>query len=432
MARRATVVVPTHNEEGCIARLTESLLLDVFPMAHGWQLSLLVVDGHSTDRTVEIVEKLQRSHEGLFLIVEERKEGIGAAYVKGFTFAIEKLHAEVVIEFDGDLQHPPSSVLGLLGKIDQGYDYVVGSRRMKPGGNPPRWGLRRRFLSNVGGRVARFVLFFPFREFFAVTDPTSGLKASRVKGFLDQIDYHNLITHGFGYKLELLARMLAQGARYTEIPLRFGLRESGESKITKQTAKEIMLAVVALRIRDERTARFLKFCLVGFAGFLINAAMLELFRKLNVTSWISRSLVGQELSRAFTFMKERSAWAAALSAEAAIVSNFIFNNAWTFSGQRGTSRSILKTLGRFALFNVTSLGAIVIQFVCVGLAVWLFGDRLGVRQAALIGSILLLVVPYDWVMYNVVIWRKENRSTRPRFVRALSVRQGSAHEREGN
>jgi dolichol-phosphate mannosyltransferase len=234
------------------------------------------------------------------------------------------------------------------------------------------------------------------------------LKASRAKGFLDQIDYHNLIIYGFGYKLELLTRMLALGARYAEIPLRFGIRESGESKITKQTPKEIMLTVIALRIRDKRTAKFIKFGIVGFLGFVINAVMLELFRKLNITSSISRSLIGYDLSKALTFMKERSAWAAALAAETAIISNFILNNAWTFSRQRGTFRSISKTFGRFALFNLTSFGAIIIRFVCVGLAVLFFGDKLGIRQGLLIGAILLLVVPYNWTMYNVLVWRRSS------------------------
>jgi dolichol-phosphate mannosyltransferase len=136
MARYATIVVPTYNEEGAIATLIESSLLEVFPSAHGWLLSLLIIDGHSTDRTVEIVEKLKRELDSLFLIAEERKEEIGAAYVKGFTYAIEKLDAEVVIEFDGDLQHPAGAILELLNKIDEGYDYVVGSRKVKPGGCP--------------------------------------------------------------------------------------------------------------------------------------------------------------------------------------------------------------------------------------------------------------------------------------------------------
>jgi dolichol-phosphate mannosyltransferase len=323
MLRYATIVVPTYNEEGAIETLIKSLLLEVFPSARGWLLSLLIVDGRSEDRTVEIVEKLKREFDSLFLFVEEKKEGIGAAYVKGFTYAIDKLNAEVVIEFDGDLQHPPSAVLELLQKINEGYDYVVGSRKIKSGGYPQNWGFKRQFLSRVGGIIARIVLFFPFKEFFMVTDPTSGLKATRVKGFLNQIDYHNLINYGFSYKLELLIRILAQGAKYSEIPLRFGIRVSGESKITKQTVKEIMLAVIALRIKDEKTVKFIKFCIVGLLGFVINSVMLEIFRKLNITSSLSRSLIGYDLSKALTFMKERSAWAAALAAEAAIISNFI-------------------------------------------------------------------------------------------------------------
>ncbi len=67
----------------------------------------------------------QKQYHGLDLLVEEKKEGIGAAYVKGFRRAMRKLKADVIIDFDGDFQHPPETIAALLGEIDKGADYVL-------------------------------------------------------------------------------------------------------------------------------------------------------------------------------------------------------------------------------------------------------------------------------------------------------------------
>ena len=75
--------------------------------------------------------------------------------------------------------------------------------------------------------MARFILFFPFKNFFKITDPTTGLKASRVKGFVDKMDMDNLYSKKFGYKLEFLFKMVLLGAKIKEIPLKFGRRTLG-------------------------------------------------------------------------------------------------------------------------------------------------------------------------------------------------------------
>jgi dolichol-phosphate mannosyltransferase len=90
----------------------------------------------------------------------------------------------------------------LLQKIDAGADVVLGSRRMPGGSYPSGWGFRRLFLSRVGGFVARFLLLFRSEAFLRVSDPTTGLKATRVAGFLDRMDFDSFYTRGFGYKLD--------------------------------------------------------------------------------------------------------------------------------------------------------------------------------------------------------------------------------------
>jgi glycosyltransferase involved in cell wall biosynthesis len=268
--KTACVIVPTYNEADSIGQLIDALCADLFPGIRDWTLQLLIVDGHSPDGTAEVVRGRQGRFSSLHLLSEPSKRGIGAAYILGFEQAIKQLDADVVIEFDGDLQHPPETIPLMLRAIDAGYDYILGSRRIPGGGYPAGWSFYRNLLSRGGGWVARLLLFFPTRAYRRVTDPTTGLKATRVAGLLDHFNWGCIRSLGFGYKIELLYHFARQGARISEVPLRFGLRVAGESKITSQTPREIFGTALRLRAEDARTNVLLAALLARIASYLLD------------------------------------------------------------------------------------------------------------------------------------------------------------------
>src|SRR3989344_7278890 len=298
------VVIPTYNEVDSIGEMIDYLFKTTFPGISNWDCQLLVVDDTSPDGTYKVVQEKQKKYKKLHLYLNKQKAGIGTSYVAGFKYAMKELKADVIIEFDGDFQHPPETIPVMLKEIKNGYDYVLGSRKIKGGSNPKGWGFKRVFFSEFGGFTARFILFFPFKNFFAITDPTGGLKASRVKGFVDTMDLDHLYSRSFAYKLEFLYKMIHLKAKIKEIPLEFGLRESGASKIEPQTAKEILLTVIKLRWFDPFTQKFLKFGTVGFIGYVVNAVGLAIVFNLSRIEWLP--------------------WLA--STEIAIISNIISNN----------------------------------------------------------------------------------------------------------
>lgn len=377
----AVVVIPTYNEAGTIGKMIDTLCREIFPKIKDWDCKLLVVDDTSPDGTYKIVAKKQSRYSNLELLINPTKGGIGNAYVKGFRFATEVLKADVVIEFDADFQHPPKDIPVLLREIKKGNDYVLGSRKIKGGSNPRGWGFKRVFFSEMGGLVARFILFFPGKNFFKITDPTTGLKASRVKGFVDSMDMDHLYSRSFGYKLEFLYQMVSLGAKVKEIPLRFGLRAKGESKIEPQTAKDVFRSAFLLRWHDPTTRKFFKFGTVGFIGYLVNAIGLSIFFNLTQTEWL--------------------AWL--ISTELAIISNFTWNNLWTFKSEK--FNGVVTIIKKFLQFNLTSAGALLIQTITgAGLVALTHLDR----QILLPFIIVLLVLPYNWLMYNLVIWKKKS------------------------
>ena len=397
----AVIVIPTYNEADNVGRMIEYLNTKTFPnivakknnLTESWDMKILVVDGNSPDGTGKVVEKEAKKYDNTFLLTETSKDGIGAAYLKGFKYAIDKLNADFVFEFDGDFQHPPETIPLMLKAMEEGYDYVIGSRKIKGGSNPKGWGLKRVFFSEVGGFTARFMMFFPFKNFFKVTDPTTGLKVTRVKGFVDKmdLDYSRLLTRSFGYKLQLLFETLKMGAKFKEVPLQFHVRNAGESKIEPKTAKDIFRVAFLLRWYDDFTQKFLKFGIVGLTGFVINTVGAKIFKSgiintnLNI-SWING------ISNA-------------LAAEIAIISNFIFNNIWTFSKEKITNISIL--FPKFITFNLSSLiTGILIPSTIIALLTSIFGDHLFIYQ---IIAIFGITVPLNWFVYNKFIWKNKKK-----------------------
>lgn len=397
----AVIIIPTYNEADNIGRMIEYLntktFIDIKNKKNGltknWQMKILVVDGNSPDGTGKIVQKSTKKYNNTFLYTETSKDGIGAAYLKGFKYATEELKADFVFEFDGDFQHPPETIPFMLKAMEDGYDYVIGSRKIKGGSNPKGWGFKRIFFSEVGGFTARFMMFFPSKKFFKVTDPTTGLKVTRVKGFIDKMDLdwkgNRLLTKSFGYKLQLLFEILKMGAKFKEVPLQFHVRNAGESKIEAKTAKDIFRVAFLVRWRDDFTQKFLKFGTVGGVGFIINTLGAKLFKSALITNESNLSLLNGISN--------------ALAAEISIISNFIFNNLWTFSKEKITDKG--KLVSKFLTFNLSSVASgIIIPSTVIALLTALFGDRLFLYQ---IIAIFGLTIPLNWIIYNKVIWKNK-------------------------
>lgn len=387
----AVVVIPTYNEADSIGKMIDHLFTITFPKIKDWDCKVLVVDDTSPDGTYKVVQEKQKMYKDLFLSLSAKKAGIGGAYVRGFRYAMKELDADVVIEMDGDFQHPPKLVSVLLQEINDGYDYVMGSRKIKGGSNPKGWGFKRVFFSEVGGFVARTILFFPTKMFLKVTDPTTGLKASRVKGFVDTMDMDHLYSRSFGYKLEFLYKMIKLGAKVKEIPMAFNVRTAGESKIEPQTAKDIFRTVILLRWNDPTTQKFLKFGTIGMAGFIINKVGLDVFAKI--------------LTNLIDVVGLRNTVANALAAEVSIISNFVFNNLWTFKNEKLVWGQ--KLIKKFTTFNLSSvISGIIIPSLVIGIGTQAFGDAY--RTLFLIIAVFFITVPLNWFIYNTIIWRKKS------------------------
>ncbi len=353
-------------------------------------MKILVVDDSSPDGTADVVRERMKVHKNIELLLG-RKEGLGTAYARGMKYAMSKMGADAVIELDADFQHDPRDVKRLVAAFDEGYDYVIGSRYIKGGSIPQQWSFYRKFVSWGGNLFARVVLLF-----LRTHDVTSGFKLTRVKGFLDKVDLDHLLSKYYAYKIHILFEIIKnRGAKVKEIPINFHYRERGSSKIEQKDLFDSFRVTIILFFKS----RFFKFAVVGFTGYLINAVGLEIFRRSGIFNVVAQAT---HLRGPFAIFSQPSAWSAAAATELAIMSNFTFNNFWTFSAKSITRP--VRFVWKFFQFNLTSFGALVIQFLVVGTAVLIFEDTRIVRQIAVVAA-MPLVIAYNYTMYNVFIWK---------------------------
>lgn len=398
---KVVIIMPTYKEAENIGKMIPELYENQFTKIRGVQMHLLIVndlplDGSGDDGTGKIVKDFMKKYKNLH-IIEDKKQGLGWAYIRGMKYAKKELDADAVMEMDADFQHPPRFVKPMVDAYVTGADYVIGSRYIKGGSVPKEWAFFRKFVSFGGNLYIRLVLLKP-----GLHDLTTGFRLTRVKGVLDKIDLDNLMEPTrFAYKVDLLYQSVKNSKVVKEVPLEFAPRTAEKSKFdTKEMVSTFRVATI-LGIKDK--IRFIKFGIVGFTGFIVNYIGIEVFRRMPLTISLAEASSSFAEIPGLNIFTTPSSWAAALGAELAIISNYTFNNVWTFKEKKLTK--ISEIIPSFLKFNFTSLGAIVIQFVFIGFSVLVFGDTGIVRLLSLVFAIGFLIIPYNYTMYNLFIWK---------------------------
>lgn len=368
---KVVIVMPAWNEAENMKEMIDVLVKNEFPKIDA-KMELLVVDNHSTDGMTEFLEKASKKYKTVHIIQQENK-GLGWAYVTGIKYAIKTLQADAILEMDGDFQHPPRFVKPMVEAYLNGADYVIGSRYVKGGSVPKEWAFSRKFVSFFGNLFIRLCLLN-----FKIHDLTTGFRLSRVKGVLDKIKLENLMElNRFAYKVDLLYQSLKNSQKTVEVPLAFASRTKEKSKFNYKEMISTFKVAIILGILDKQ--KFIKFAIVGGVGFIINFIALRLFR----------SIFGVEVI----------AWA--LSTELAILSNFTFNNIWTFRSEK--IEGISKLFSKFLQFNLTSAGALIIQSIAGPIGVSIVGAKYDFLVLGFV--VAFMVLPYNYFMYNRFIWR---------------------------
>ncbi len=215
------VVVPAKDEEETIGELLERISTVNVP---GYELRTFVVDDGSKDRTARVA-----AGGGTTVVRHPENRGLGAAVRTGLRMAVEA-GAEAVAYLDADLEYYPEDIPHLIEPVLAGRaDYVLGSRF--------RGGVRgMRLYRRVGNYAFTALQVLLTRTW--MTDGQTGMRA-----FSREAARSAEIIHDYNYAQVLTLDLLRKGFRMEEVPIRYRVREHGESFIRWSYPAKVLPAI---------------------------------------------------------------------------------------------------------------------------------------------------------------------------------------------
>jgi dolichol-phosphate mannosyltransferase len=234
---RILVIIPTYNEQLTLPSIVERVRASV-PVAE-----VLIADDNSPDGTGAIADGLAASDPNLHVMHRRGKEGLGAAYLAGFAWALDNDY-DVVVEMDADGSHQPEQLPALLDALSDA-DLVLGSRWV-PGGGVENWPRSREILSRGGNFYTRAVLGIPLK------DATGGYRAFRADA-LRRLDLQEVASQGYCFQVDLAWRAVQRGMRVVEVPILFVERTAGTSKMSQRIVVEALWRVTVWGFAERMT-----------------------------------------------------------------------------------------------------------------------------------------------------------------------------------
>lgn len=218
-----TLIIPAYNEEERIEKVVDTYG-PYFEKQFQDKFEFLIIVNNSSDRTVEVVEKLSKKHKYLRWANFDYYTGKGGALIEGFKIA----KGEVIGFVDSDLAVVPDQYMKLFSKIDTN-DVVIASRWVK-GAKV----LKREDMKVViAGRVYNLIVRLLYG--LKVRDTQCGGKIFRRK-LMEKI-IPKLRVKGFGIDLDLLYKSKNAGARIYELPITWSHIEEGSKTRVVNSSK---------------------------------------------------------------------------------------------------------------------------------------------------------------------------------------------------
>jgi putative flippase GtrA len=363
---RTSIVIPMWNEESWV----EHAYNEVNKAIQKYNLDAQIVfatDG-CTDRTVEIIQELQKKDPSLILFNDPNRLGRGLALKRVFAGIDTPFVVYMDTDLATDLQHLPQ----LISYLEKGADIVTGSRLMKESE------CVRSQKRNTFSLVYNFLARFLFRS--KIKDHQCGFKGFNRKAIMKTL--HKVRSNGWFWDTEILIRGQKNGLNIVEFPVRWTDRAEEASKVNVwKDAKNMGTELALLRIQlfPKGILQMMSFAAIGVSNTTISLVVL----------WILENTIG------------RGNWGYAFAYAVGIVNSFVLNRRFTFE-ERGVSG---RTFGQFASFVVLN----VIALIAYSEIATFLEQSLGVFYlwSALITTLMIFV--FTFLVSKLAIFRREEK-----------------------
>lgn len=330
---------------------------------------MIIVDDDSPDRTWEVAQHMTEQYPQLRVIRRVGRRGLSSAVIEGFLSA----KGSVLAVADADLQHDLSVLPALAHAVENNRGMAVGSRYIE-GGSVGQWDERRHAMSRLATRMAVTLCRVK------ISDPMSGFFA--IDRELFQKTFRSLNPKGFKILLDVLMHV-PSSTRVTEVPFTFGVRQKGESKLSRRVQIEFLEYLYEASIGRYVPLTFLQYIVVGSFGVVVNLAAYFA---------VSRLFFHESAANIVGFPVPLL-----MGIEAAIIFNFLLNNSWTFS--RAKLRGGDAVIGFFKFNVVCAFGALANYAVTLHLYGQGFAEFSSIAVGAFVGMM------WNYTMSKMLTWR---------------------------
>lgn len=393
MVKKVVVVLPAYNEKDSLEKFIPQILSQEKHLP-GHEIYVVVGDDvRTTDGTEELLEKKFKKGGRVHLVKTE--PGIGVGIIESHRYSLKKLKPDVMVQLDADGQVDVDVLPRLVKVINSGYDLAIGSRFVKGGRN--ELSFVRRLFSNGASWVARIVM-----GPWDIKEVTNSARAFTPELF-KKINLERLPWKEKSFIIQpaFLNEAVLAGASYKEVPLVFRDRDAGYSKNKViNYVYDVMTYALDARLHkwginfplfrlSRKVKTLIKFSVVGLSGTVVDFTVYNFL---------------------ISFVGFYPATSKIFSTELGIINNFTWNNLWTF-GSRKTSRNVYQ---KFGIYNLVSLGALIIAVFLIKILHAIFGDGttyiFGMRIAYYNIYFFITIPPvmiWNFMINHFVTWKHQ-------------------------
>ena len=207
-----SIIIPAHNEEDSL----KEAILSLENTLSDEKFEIIIVNDHSTDKTVDIGRELTGRYSNIRLLHNIGKKGFAPTLITGF----KRARGEFLIPVMADGCDDPDTIKKMYKKAEEGYDLICASRYTK-GGKRIGGSKLKGFFSKFVGKSLHFLIRIP------TTDIANAFKLYR-KEALQKIKIAE--DSSFAVSMEIALKMHYQGFRITEVSTSWKGRKQGKSK----------------------------------------------------------------------------------------------------------------------------------------------------------------------------------------------------------
>ena len=245
-----SVIVPLLDEEENIEVLYRELIDQLREL--GQEFEIIFVDDGSTDRTFEILSKIQKDDSRVKVISFRKNFGQTAALSAGFDHA----RGDIIVTLDADLQNDPQDIPKLLEKLNEGYDLVNGWRfdRKDPF-------LTRRLPSIIANKIISLITRVTLHDY-----------GCTLKAFRKEVT-KNIRLYGEMHRF-IPAIASGMGISICEVKVNHRARKYGKSKYGISRTIRVILDLITVKFLLSYATRPIQvFGLLGFCSGIIGFAI---------------------------------------------------------------------------------------------------------------------------------------------------------------